>query len=52
MLGGMKAKTRATRKKEKEGELQTMANDLFEKFKKGEQLTTEDLMVLQRAGFL
>ncbi len=52
MLGEKRAKTRATRKKEKEGELQTKANDLFEKFKKGEQLTTEDLMVLQKAGFL
>ncbi|MCL5988216.1 MAG: phosphoserine phosphatase [Candidatus Thermoplasmatota archaeon] len=52
MLGEKRAKTRAFRKKEKEGELQTKANDLFEKFKKGEQLTTEDLMVLQKAGFL
>lgn len=52
ILGGMAAKTRATRKKEKEGELQNKANVLFDKFKNGEQLTTEDLLILQKAGFL
>jgi Uncharacterized archaeal coiled-coil protein len=52
MMGGMTAKYKATRRKEREGELQTMANTLFDKFKNGEQLTTEDLLILQKAGFL
>ena len=42
----------AIKKKEKEGELQKKATTLFDKFKNGEQLTTEDLLTLQKAGFL
>ncbi len=52
VLGSIKTKARATRKKEKEGELQEKAVTLFDKFKNGEQLTTEDLLILQKAGFL
>ncbi len=48
----VKTKNKATKKKEKEGELQKKATTLFEKFKNGEQLTTEDLLILQKAGFL
>ncbi len=48
----LRTKARATKKKEKEGELQEKATTLFDKFKKGEQLTTEDLLILQKAGFL
>ena len=52
VIGSLRTKTRATKKKEKEGELQKTATTLFEKFKNGEQLTTEDLLILQKAGFL
>ena len=45
-------KTKVTKKKEKESELQEKASELYEKFKSGEQLTTEDLLILQKAGFL
>ncbi len=45
-------KTKVTKKKEKESELQEKASALYEKFKAGEQLTTEDLLTLQKAGFL
>ncbi len=31
---------------------QKQANDIYERFKKGEKLSTEDLMVLQKAGLL
>ena len=31
---------------------QKQADDIFEKFKKGEKLSTEDLMALQKAGLL
>jgi uncharacterized coiled-coil DUF342 family protein len=33
-------------------ETQKQANDIFERFKRGEKLSTEDLMVLQKAGLL
>ncbi len=45
-------KTKVTKKREKESELQEKASALYEKFKAGEQLTTEDLLTLQKAGFL
>jgi len=45
-------KTKVTKRKEKESELQEKATALYEKFKAGEQLTTEDLLILQKAGFL
>ncbi len=48
----MRTKAKTSRKKEKESELQKRAEDLFEKFKNGEQLTTEDLLILQKAGLL
>ena len=31
---------------------QKQADDIFEKFKRGEKLSTEDLMILQKAGLL
>ena len=48
----IRSKDKNTRKKEKEGELQKKASVLFDKFKNGEQLTTEDILVLQKAGLL
>ena len=48
----MRTKARTTKKKEKESELQQKATTLYDKFKNGEQLTTEDLLILQKAGFL
>ena len=45
-------KSKVTKRKEKESELQEKASELYEKFKAGEQLTTEDLLILQKAGFL
>ncbi len=48
----VRSKEKNSRRKEKEGELQQKASVLFDKFKNGEQLTTEDLLILQKAGFL
>ena len=48
----MRTKNKATKKKEKESEIQEKATILFDKFKNGEQLTTEDLLILQKAGLL
>ena len=45
--------TQTTQKKqERETELKKVAEDIYEKFKKGEPLTTEDILILQKAGFL
>ncbi|AKA48451.1 phosphoserine phosphatase [uncultured archaeon] len=52
VISSLRTKNKTTKKKEKEGELQKKATTLFDKFKKGEQLTTEDLLILQKAGFL
>ncbi|MCW6169466.1 MAG: phosphoserine phosphatase [Thermoplasmatales archaeon] len=52
VISTLRTKAKATKKKEKEGELQKKASTLFDRFKNGEQLTTEDLLVLQKAGFL
>ena len=52
VIYGIRTKDRSSKKKEKEGELQKKATVLFDKFKNGEQLTTEDLLILQKAGFL
>ncbi|MHB8547822.1 MAG: coiled-coil protein [Thermoplasmataceae archaeon] len=48
----VRSKEKNSRRKEKDGELQQKASVLFDKFKNGEQLTTEDLLILQKAGFL
>ncbi len=52
VISTLKTKARTTKKKEKESDLQKKAMTLFDKFKNGEQLTTEDLLILQKAGFL
>ncbi|MGC8992756.1 MAG: DUF7121 family protein, partial [Thermoplasmata archaeon] len=45
--------TQTTQKKqEKEIELKKVAEDIYQKFKRGEPLTTEDILILQKAGFL
>ena len=40
------------RKKKVEAENKKEAKDIFERFKNGEKLSTEDLMALQRSGYL
>lgn len=52
MIHSLSSKNKATKKKEKEGELQTKAVELYNKFINGEQLTTDDLLILQKAGLL
>ena len=36
----------------KETEAKKEAYEIYEKFKKGEKLSTEDIMILQKAGLL
>jgi uncharacterized coiled-coil DUF342 family protein len=55
VIGGMRKK--ATKKptktaKEQNKEVRKEAEDLFQKFRGGEKLTTEDLLLLQRSKFM
>lgn len=45
-------KKRRTKKAEEVSIAQMEANEIFERFKKGEKLSTEDLMALQKAGLI
>jgi len=45
-------KKRKTKKVEEATTAQKEADDIFEKFKRGEKLSTEDLMALQKAGLI
>jgi uncharacterized coiled-coil DUF342 family protein len=52
ILTGLKQKARKARKKKEETQAMKEAEDIFDKFKKGEKLSTEDLMALQKSGYL
>jgi uncharacterized coiled-coil DUF342 family protein len=55
VIGGMRKKTTkkaSSTTKEQNKEVRKEAEDLFEKFRGGEKLTTEDLLLLQRSKFL
>jgi uncharacterized coiled-coil DUF342 family protein len=52
ILTGLKQKARKARKKKEETAAMKEAEDIFDKFKKGEKLSTEDLMALQKSGYL
>ncbi|MGI6009601.1 MAG: coiled-coil protein [Methanomethylophilus sp.] len=49
---GIKSKKNAARKKRADYETKKEAKEIFEKFKAGEKLSTEDLMTLQKSGYL
>jgi uncharacterized coiled-coil DUF342 family protein len=51
ILTGLKQKAKKARKKKDDSAAQKEADDIFEKFKKGEKLSTEDLMMLQKSGY-
>ena len=48
----MKNKQKAVRKKKTDAESKKAADDIFARFKSGERLSTEDLMALQKSGYL
>jgi uncharacterized coiled-coil DUF342 family protein len=52
VLAGIKRKYRKAKKEKSETIAKQQAEDIYEKFKKGEKLSTEDLMCLQKAGYL
>jgi uncharacterized coiled-coil DUF342 family protein len=52
VLAGIKRKYRKAKKEKTESIAKQQAEDIYEKFKTGEKLSTEDLMTLQKAGYL
>jgi uncharacterized coiled-coil DUF342 family protein len=52
ILNGMKRKFRKAKKEKSETLAKQQAEDIYERFKNGEKLSTEDLMCLQKAGYL
>ncbi|MEF8832901.1 MAG: phosphoserine phosphatase, partial [Candidatus Thermoplasmatota archaeon] len=52
IISGLKKKQRRAKKEKEETETQREAEELYEKFKKGEKLGTDDIMTLQKAGLL
>jgi uncharacterized coiled-coil DUF342 family protein len=51
-LSSSKKKQSKTRKQDEDDSVHKEANDIYERFKRGEKLSTEDLMTLQKAGLL
>ncbi len=51
-VAAIKNKQKAVRKKKTDAESKKAADDIFAKFKNGEKLSTEDLMALQKSGYL
>ncbi len=52
ILWGLKKKKRNAKKRKDEEDTLQKAEDIYEQFKKGEKLGTEDIMALQKAGLL
>lgn len=52
IITGLRQKARKARKKKDESVAMKESEEIFDKFKRGEKLSTEDLMVLQKTGYL
>jgi uncharacterized coiled-coil DUF342 family protein len=52
ILNAMKRKYRKAKREKSEIQARQQAEDIYERFKKGEKLSTNDLMTLQKAGYL
>lgn len=52
IIHGIRAKTVRARFKKEEVSAKKEAKEIYERFKKGEKLSTEDLMILQKSGYL
>ncbi|MCQ2056397.1 MAG: phosphoserine phosphatase [archaeon] len=51
-FGDAKDRQRAVRKKKSDAESKKAADNIFARFKSGDKLSTEDLMALQKSGYL
>jgi uncharacterized coiled-coil DUF342 family protein len=52
IIAGMRQKARKAKKKDDEASAKEEAEKIFDRFKAGEKLSTEDLMALQKSGYL
>jgi len=52
IISGIRERTKKTRKEKDETSAKREAEEIFEKFKSGEKLSTEDIMVLQKSGYM
>lgn len=52
LILALRQKQSKEKKKVRESEARAKAEEIFEKFKNGESLSTEDILILQKAGFL
>jgi len=52
LISGIRDKTRKARKDRDDTSAKKEADDIFEKFRNGEKLSTEDIMVLQKSGYM
>jgi uncharacterized coiled-coil DUF342 family protein len=52
IISGIRDKTKKTRKDKDETTAKKEAEEIFEKFRSGEKLSTEDIMVLQKSGYM
>ncbi len=52
IITGLRQKARKARKKKDESSAMKESEEIFDKFKRGEKLSTEDLMTLQKSGYL
>lgn len=52
IISGMRQKLHKSRKEKEDDSAKKEAEEIFDKFKSGEKLSTEDLMLLQKSGYL
>lgn len=52
LIAGIRDKSRKARKEKDETSAKKEAEEIFEKFRSGEKLSTEDIMVLQKSGYM
>ena len=52
IISGIRDKTKRARREMDDTSVKKEAEDIFEKFKSGEKLSTEDLLILQKSGYI
>jgi uncharacterized coiled-coil DUF342 family protein len=52
LIAGIRDKGRKARREKDDTSAKKEADEIFEKFRSGEKLSTEDIMVLQKSGYM
>jgi uncharacterized coiled-coil DUF342 family protein len=52
IISGIRDRSKKARKERDDTDAKKEAEEIFEKFKSGEKLSTEDIMVLQKSGYM